>query len=66
MGKIDKNKAERTVSEHTDDFIAVIIVFGYIFSRILGYKEAIPIWMVSSVISYVFGKNLPKHVGAKN
>jgi len=46
-----------SVWKYTDDIVAIILVIAWIICYVIG--NALPEWLITAILGYVFGKNLP-------
>ena len=55
MGMNKKNSKQ--VWKYTDDIVAIIVVIAWFIAWGMGTK--LPEWLLTAVLGYVFGKNIP-------
>lgn len=47
----------RKIWKYTDDIVAIILVIAWVVSKFSG--NAIPDWVMTAVLGYIFGKSIP-------
>mgnify|MGYP000412649059 CR=1 FL=1 len=55
--EVRKEMEENKLWKYTDDIVAVIIIVAWIICYAIG--KAMPEWIITTVLGYIFGKSFP-------